>query len=233
MGLQKSSHWLKPSHKKRGPIIDVTKFFIWAIPVLFAITVHEAAHGWVAYKNGDKTAFMLGRLTLNPIKHIDPLGTVILPMLMFFTGGHIFGWAKPVPVNYNNLNNKRRDMALVALAGPGSNFLMAIGWGLLAKFAIESGVSLAPILYAMGLAGIQINIILMILNLLPIPPLDGSQVVNQLLPYRYHQQYERITPYGMFILIGLAFSGILWHVILPPTLGVIQWLVQTVDIPVR
>ncbi len=210
--------------------VTAIKFVIWAIPVLFAITLHEVAHGWVAYKNGDRTAFMLGRLSLNPIKHIDPLGTIILPSLMFLTGGIIFGWAKPVPINYHNLKNQRRDMALVAIAGPGANFLMAIAWGLVAKYATTFSSDLATIVFAMGIAGIWINIVLMVLNLLPIPPLDGSQVVNQLLPPHYHRHYQQLLPYGMVILLALAFTGLLGQIILPPTIAIIQWLLQSIGI---
>ena len=201
----------------------VLKFLIFAIPTLFAITVHEVAHGWVAYRNGDKTAYMLGRLTLNPIKHIDPLGTVILPTLMYVTGGIIFGWAKPVPVNYNQLRHLKRDMILVALAGPGSNLLMAIAWGLAFKYAGQLPENIAPIIANMGYFGMWINVLLMVLNLLPIPPLDGSHVVNQLLPASVRQDYERIAPFGMFILIGLAFSGILFTILMPP----LQWTLMT------
>jgi Zn-dependent protease len=207
------------------------KFITYAIPVLFAITVHEAAHGWVAYKNGDRTAFMLGRITLNPIKHIDPLGTIILPALMFFTSGIIFGWAKPVPVNYNNLRNKQRDMILVAFAGPGSNLLMAIGWALVLKYSLTMPPEWGIIAANMGFVGLWVNVVLMVLNLLPIPPLDGSQVVNQLLPYHFRQQYERIAPFGMFILIGLAVSGILFSILLPPIQWVISTLGHTLGIP--
>ncbi len=191
---------------------------IWVLPVLFAITVHEAAHGWMAKRLGDSTAMMLGRLTLNPIKHIDPIGTILVPVVLLISGsGFLFGWAKPVPVTWENLKNPRRDMALVALAGPASNLIMAIMWAIVAKVAIEidgGGGVLQPLIL-MGLAGIQINIILMVLNLLPIPPLDGGRIVTGLLPGPMAWQFSRIEPFGLFILIGLLLIGVLWQILGP------------------
>src|SRR5438105_13994721 len=152
----------------------IAKLAVWAIPVLFAITVHEVAHGWVAYKLGDKTAWMMGRLTLNPIKHIDPIGTILVPLVLLFLGGFMFGWAKPVPVNFSSLRNPKRDMALVAAAGPATNFLMAIVWAIIMKIGLivyHTGFHAAELFIYMGFAGIFINLIIMVLNLLPIPPL--------------------------------------------------------------
>jgi Zn-dependent protease len=196
---------------------------IWAIPVLFAITVHEVAHGWMASKLGDKTALIMGRLTLNPIRHIDPMGTIIVPILLLvfssMLGGSpiIFGWAKPVPVSYANLNHPKRDMALVAAAGPVSNLLMAIIWAIIAKlgyiFAAQTWVS--QIFILMGQAGILTNLVLMILNLVPIPPLDGSRILAGILPRHLVGRYYRLEPYGFIILIILLVTGVLGRIIFP------------------
>lgn len=194
------------------------------IPLIFAITLHEAAHGWVASKFGDKTALMLGRVTLNPIKHIDPLGTVVLPIIMLMLGGFIFGWAKPVPVAWGNLRNPRRDMALVALAGPGANLLMALFWALIAKINIllmqnftgDMMKTITTFIHLTSLFGIMINCVLLVLNLIPIPPLDGSRVISALLPARASLAYERIEPYGIWILLLLLILGILGAILWPP-----------------
>tara|TARA_R110000868_G_scaffold114354_1_gene306480 strand:- start:1753 stop:2400 length:648 start_codon:yes stop_codon:yes gene_type:complete len=190
---------------------------IIAIPLLFAVTVHEAAHGFVANYYGDPTARLLGRLTLNPIKHIDPIGTILVPaMLIFLNAGFIFGWAKPVPIGYRNFKNPKKDMAIVAAAGPLSNLVMAIGWAVIAKVfdLVEIDESFSPA-FQMGLAGIQINLILMILNFIPIPPLDGSRVVSAFLPPKAEQVYNSLEPYGFFILIALIFTGILAKIMMP------------------
>lgn len=192
---------------------------IWALPVLFAITIHEVAHGWVANKLGDPTARMLGRLTLNPVKHIDLIGTIIVPGLLLILGGFIFGWAKPVPITWQNLKNPRRDIALVALAGPGSNFLMALIWGAIAKMGMMLGPSTsmtATLIVYMGFAGISINLVLMTLNLIPIPPLDGSRVVSVFLKGRIAIAYSRIEQFGFWILLALIFTGVLSYIMLPP-----------------
>ena len=194
---------------------------IWALPVLFAITLHEAAHGWVANRLGDPTARMLGRLTLNPIKHIDPLGTVVIPIILMVVGGFIFGWAKPVPVSPRNLKNPQKDMAIVAAAGPMSNFLMAIFWLMLmwlTIYVIPHGWLTQP-LVLMGQAGVTINLILMVLNLLPLPPLDGGRVVSGFLPPAMADSYNRIEPYGIWILLLLLVTGILGKIIWPIVLG--------------
>lgn len=187
------------------------KIVVWILPVIFAITVHEVAHGWAAKKFGDNTAFMQGRLTLNPIKHIDWIGTVILPGLLLLTGtGFIFGWAKPVPVDARNFKNPRRDMAWVALAGPGSNLLMAIGWALLARIGVIVGIEAVslPLIYT-GIAGISINLVLALINLLPIPPLDGSRILSGILPNYWAWQYNRLERYGFIILLLLLYTRIL------------------------
>ena len=189
----------------------VQRIIVWVVPVVFAITVHEVAHGWMAKRHGDNTAWMLGRLTLNPIKHIDPIGTIILPGLLLISGtGFIFGWAKPVPVNTRNLKNPKRDMAIVAIAGPVANLLMALGWAMLARVGVMINMQAAtvPMVY-MGIAGISINLVLALVNLLPIPPLDGSRVLSGILPSRWSWQYSRLEPYGFYILIALLATGIL------------------------
>jgi len=196
-------------------------FAIWLIPVLLAITLHEVAHGWVASLRGDQTAKLLGRLTANPIKHIDLIGTIIVPGILLLThAGFVFGWAKPVPVNYFNLKNPKRDMAIVALAGPVSNLLMALCWAGAAKI----GMMLTPTensaglwLYYTGQAGIMINTWLMILNLFPIPPLDGSKVLAGLLPRDASNAFSRLEPYGFLILFGLILTNVLQTLLLPPT----------------
>ena len=195
------------------------KIAIWALPVLFAITVHEVAHGFVARRLGDRTAQMMGRLTLNPLKHIDPVGTVLVPLAMLLLpGGFLFGWAKPVPIGYNNLGNPKRDMAIVAAAGPLSNLLMAAGWALLLRLSVELLQPLpwaAQPLFFMAQAGIAINLILMILNLVPIPPLDGGRVLTGLLPARQAAALGAIEPYGLIIVLALLLSGVLWRILQP------------------
>ncbi len=195
------------------------KIAIWAIPVILAITVHEVAHGWVAAKFGDKTAQMLGRLTLNPMKHIDPIGTIIVPIALLIAGGFVFGWAKAVPVNTANFKNPRHDMAWVAIAGPASNLLMAVAWAFVAKLGYLVSMTYPDIgqfLALSGLAGISINLVLFILNLIPIPPLDGSRVLSAFLPKKLAYNYNRIEPYGFLILLGLLIFGILGPIIAGP-----------------
>jgi Zn-dependent protease len=191
----------------------IQRIAVWILPVIFAITVHEAAHGWIAKKYGDNTAAMQGRLTVNPIKHIDWLGTIIIPGLLLLTGtGFIFGWAKPVPVDARNFKKPRHDMAIVALAGPISNVLMATGWALLARVGTTIGASAEnislPFIY-MGLAGISINLVLALINLLPIPPLDGSRVLTGILPSRLAWQYNQLERYGFIILLILLYTKVL------------------------
>jgi Zn-dependent protease len=189
----------------------VQKIAVWALPVLFAITLHEVAHGWAAKKLGDRTAEQQGRLSLNPLDHIDPVGTLLVPGLMLLTTGMIFGWAKPVPVNFGRLRNPRTDMVWVALAGPAANLAMAIFWALIIRFAIllHSEFVSQP-LGLMGKAGITINVVLMVLNLLPLPPLDGGRVAAGLLPPRLAYQYSKIEPYGFWILLLLMWTNLLW-----------------------
>ncbi len=197
---------------------------IWALPVLFAITVHEVAHGWVAKLRGDKTAMMMGRLTLNPLKHIDPMGTVLLPLLLVvMQTGFVFGWAKPVPVTTQNLRNPKQDMVWVALAGPLSNGVMALFWlGVIMIGVVLQHLSpwmAAPMIY-MGQAGVLINVVLMVLNLVPLPPLDGGRIVTGLLPGPLSWQFSRIEPYGMIILIVLLATGLLGQTLGPIVFGI-------------
>lgn len=188
-----------------------------AIPVLFAITLHEAAHGYVARHFGDMTAYQQGRISLNPLRHIDPVGTILLPLLTLVLGGILFGWAKPVPVNFAALRNPKKDMLWVAIAGPASNLVMALGWALFYKIAwLNPENYFAEPLLGMAEWGIKINIVLMVLNLLPLPPLDGGRVAVSMLPHRQAYQLAKIEPYGMFILIFLAITPVLGWILLPP-----------------
>ncbi|MBB5016952.1 Zn-dependent protease [Chitinivorax tropicus] len=194
----------------------IQKICVYAIPVLFAITMHEAAHAYAAMRFGDRTAAELGRLSLNPIRHIDWVGTILLPMVCLALGGFLFGWAKPVPVDFRRLRHPLRDMVWVAGAGPASNLAMAIGWVLMLKLAManpDSYFSL-PLAY-MAQAGVGINVSLMVLNLLPIPPLDGGRIAVGLLPRSLAQPLAGIEPYGMFILIGLMATGLLTALMQP------------------
>ncbi len=194
----------------------VQKIAIWALPVLFAITAHEVAHGWVASLFGDQTARFSGRLTLNPLKHIDPLGTVIIPIILLMISNFIFGWAKPVPVDARNLRNPRIDMVFVALAGPTANFCMALLWAGIAKIGLSLPLWFEAPLMGMGIAGIQINVVLGVLNCLPIPPLDGGRALAQLLSGKTAWYFYRLEPYGFLILLALMFTHILDYILFPP-----------------
>lgn len=195
---------------------------IYALPVIFAITLHEAAHGYLAKHFGDLTAYNEGRISLNPIRHVDPVGTILVPLSLFVVSkltmgaGFLFGWAKPVPVNFANLRHPKRDMLWVAAAGPGANLVMALLWAALIKLAIAiPDSSFAKPMALMGIAGIEINVVLMVLNLLPLPPLDGGRMAVSLLPHGLAYQFARIEPYGFMILLALMFSGILGAIIKP------------------
>jgi len=211
--------------------IDFAEIFTTLIvvlpPLIFAVTLHEVAHGWVAKQFGDPTALMAGRITLNPVKHVDPLGTIIVPLVLYFLsmGQMAFGWAKPVPVAFNNLNNPRRDMILVAAAGPGSNILMGTLWALLPTVAfplLAVSEDLVGLLLQMSEFGIRINVILAVFNMLPIPPLDGGRVLAGLLPPRQAMVLDKIEPFGFFIVIGLWYFGVLNYVIIPPIIWVYE-----------
>ncbi len=180
---------------------------VYALPVIFAITLHEAAHGYVARMFGDQTAFVAGRVTLNPLKHIDPMGTIIVPALILLvsslgSSGFLFGWAKPVPVDFGSLRHPKRDMIWVAAAGPGSNLLMAIGWAIALKLMFMVGFR-ETFFLEMAKAGVIVNIGLMALNLLPVPPLDGGRMLTGLLPLKLAVPYSKLEPYGLFIVLGL------------------------------
>ena len=199
----------------------ISTLAIWAIPVLFAITLHEAAHGYVARHFGDPTAERAGRITLNPLSHIDPVGTLLVPGLILavsslFGGGMLFGWAKPVPVSFGRLRRPNADMLWVAAAGPFANLLMAIGWALMFGIALRMGDSAYRIpMMKMADAGVQINAILMFLNLIPVPPLDGGRIAVSLLPNRLAANFAKLEPYGFPILLLLLVTGMLEAVLGP------------------
>lgn len=193
---------------------------IYALPVLFAITVHEAAHGYAARHFGDNTAHMLGRITLNPFKHIDPIGTILMPVMLYFatSGAFLFGYAKPVPVRFDHLRNPRRDMIWVALAGPASNFVQAIVWAVLLVVLITSGVQ-ERFFVEMARAGILVNLVMWAFNLFPLPPLDGGRILVGLLPWRLANQFARIEPFGFFIVLALVLFGIVGTIWLRPLMS--------------
>jgi len=206
----------------------IQKFAAYSLPIIFAITVHEAAHGYAAKYFGDMTAFHLKRISLNPLRHIDPLGTIILPASLFFLqAGFIFGWAKPVPVNFSNLRNPKKDMIWVALAGPGANLLMAIFWTIVYSNQLLFPSIGQSFVGVMAVAGIQINIVLMVLNLLPLPPLDGGRVAVGLLPYPWASKLAGLERYGFFILIFLLATGLL-GAILSPLIRISQSIILTI-----
>jgi len=200
----------------------IQKIAIWAIPLLFAISLHEVAHGWVASFFGDQTARLAGRLSLNPLKHIDPVGTIVAPLMTMVISnfGFVFGWAKPVPVDERNMRKPMRDMAIVALAGPAANLLMAFGWGVIAKLgiwvdAMGNDWFGVPLIY-MGSAGLMINVVLGVLNLIPLPPLDGAKILSGILPKRAAHYFHLMEPYGLLILLFMMFTGVLSFILGPP-----------------
>jgi Zn-dependent protease len=197
---------------------------IYALPVIFAITVHEAAHGYVARYFGDNTAAMMGRVTLNPIKHIDPVGTIAMPLLLYFmtSGMFVFGYAKPVPVDFGRLRNPKRDMIWVALAGPASNLVQAVIWAILFTIFITFGFR-EPFFLIMCTAGVLVNLVMWAFNLFPLPPLDGGRVLVGLLPWRQAQMVSRIEPWGFFIVMGLVLLGVVSSYWLGPLLQAGYW----------
>ncbi|MEC5213712.1 Zn-dependent protease [Polaromonas sp. CG_9.5] len=194
---------------------------LYALPVLFAITVHEAAHGYVARHFGDNTAYLQGRLTLNPLKHIDPVGTILMPLILYVatSGTFLFGYAKPVPVNFGALRNPKRDMIWVALAGPASNFAQAIFWALLLVVLAGMGVQ-EPFFIKMAQAGILVNLVMWAFNLFPLPPLDGGRILVGLLPWKQAQMVSRLEPWGFFIVMALVLAGVVGTFWLMPLMGV-------------
>ncbi|WP_394791845.1 site-2 protease family protein [Rhodoferax sp.] len=198
----------------------VQTVLIYILPVLFAITLHEAAHGYVAHHFGDNTAYRMGRVTLNPIKHIDPVGTILMPLLLYFAtaGSFLFGYAKPVPVSFGNLRNPKRDMIWVALAGPGANLVQAFLWGVLLHLLVATGM-LEPFFVKMCRAGMLVNVVMFAFNLFPLPPLDGGRILVGLLPYRQAVLVSRIEPWGFFIVMALVVSGVVSKLWLQPVMG--------------
>ena len=207
---------------------------VYAIPVIFAITLHEAAHGYAAKYFGDRTAYMMGRVTLNPFSHIHWVGTILLPLLLYFStsGALIFGYAKPVPVNFGNLKNPKRDMIWVALAGPGVNLIQAIVWALLYVVYTDFGVT-EKFFFAMCKAGVLSNVVMFAFNLFPLPPLDGGRIVVGLLPLKQAYQFSRIEPYGFFIVMALVLTGVVNHLWLDPvmraTFGLIELMLKSIS----
>jgi Zn-dependent protease len=193
----------------------IQTFAVYALPVLFAITLHEASHAYAAKYFGDSTAYLQGRMSLNPVKHIDPIGTLLIPIVLYAVGSpFLFGYAKPVPVNWANLRKPKRDMAWVALAGPGANIVMALMWMALAIF-LHAWQAEEPFFMRMAQAGIVVNLVIFAFNMFPMPPLDGGRVMTSILPSKYAYQFEKIEPYGFFILLGLLFLGVLRYWMLP------------------
>ncbi|MFN3735783.1 site-2 protease family protein [Hydrogenophaga sp.] len=207
---------------------------LYAIPVLLAITLHEAAHGYVAKHYGDPTAYLLGRVTLNPAKHIDPLGTIAMPLLLYFAtaGNFLFGYAKPVPVNFGRLRNPKRDMIWVALAGPGANFVQAVAWTLGLYLLLALGVD-ERFWLDMCRAGVSVNLVMFAFNLFPLPPLDGGRILVGLLPWRQASWLARVEPWGFFIVMALVISGIVGALWLRPLMGLTGALIDLLLTPLR
>ena len=206
---------------------------LYALPVLFAITVHEAAHGYAARHFGDNTAYMMGRVTLNPFKHIDPIGTIAMPLLLYFatSGAFLFGYAKPVPVNFGALRNPKRDMIWVALAGPASNFAQAIFWALV--LVVLAGLNIEePFFVKMAQAGILVNLVMWAFNLFPLPPLDGGRIVVGLLPLKQAMAFSRVEPYGFFIVMALVVTGLVSSLWMQPVMALTFGLVDLLLSPV-
>ena len=205
---------------------------LYAIPVLLAITLHEAAHGYAAKHFGDNTAYAMGRVTLNPLPHIDPVGTILMPLMLYFatSGAFLFGYAKPVPVRFGNLRNPKRDMIWVALAGPGSNFFQALVWG--ALLYLFKGMNIAePFLIEMAQGGVLVNVVMAVFNLFPLPPLDGGRILVGLLPYRQAMLVSRVEPWGFFIVMALVLAGVVSNLWLRPLMGLSYQLINLLLTP--
>lgn len=200
---------------------------IYALPVLFAITVHEAAHGYAARHFGDNTAYKLGRMTLNPLKHIDPIGTIAMPLLLYFatSGAFLFGYAKPVPVNFGQLRNPKRDMVWVALAGPGANLIQALLWGIL-LYLLQAVAVTEPFFLKMCQGGILVNVVMFVFNLFPLPPLDGGRILVGLLPYRQAALVSRVEPWGFFIVMALVITGVITKLWLLPLMALTYAVIE-------
>ena len=207
---------------------------IYALPVIFAITIHEAAHAYAALYFGDKTAYSLGRVTLNPIKHIDPIGTIAMPLLLYFAtnGSFLFGYAKPVPVHFSALRNPRRDTVWVVFAGPASNLIQALIWGVLFYALQIIGID-EKFFLAMCNAGMLVNVVMFVFNLFPVPPLDGGRMAVALLPYRFSQPLARVEPYGFFIVMGLVITGIASTIWMRPLMNLTYGFLDIVLTPIR
>jgi Zn-dependent protease len=205
---------------------------IYALPVLFAITIHEAAHGYIAKYFGDNTAWTLGRVTMNPLKHIDPIGTIAMPLMLYVatSGAFLFGYAKPVPVNFGNLNNPKRDMVWVALAGPASNFIQALAWGI-AFYVLQGGGITEPFFLKMAQAGILVNVVMFVFNLFPLPPLDGGRILVGLLPYKQAALVSRIEPWGFFVVMALVLAGVVSKLWMQPLMSVTYGVLETLLTP--
>ena len=212
----------------------IQTILIFALPVLFAITVHEAAHGYVARHFGDNTAYMMGRVTLNPFKHIDPIGTILMPLMLYFatSGAFLFGYAKPVPVNFGHLRRPKRDMIWVALAGPASNFIQAILWAVLYALLVGMGLN-ERFFLEMAKAGVLVNLVMWAFNLFPLPPLDGGRVLVGLLPPRPAYALSRIEPWGFFIVLGLVLLGIVSTYWLRPLMAFGYWVLRMMLAPLQ
>ena len=222
---------------RRVPINFIQTLVVYALPVLFAITAHEAAHGFVAKKLGDDTAAMLGRVTFNPIKHIDPIGTIVIPLLLalialFTSQPFIFGYAKPVPVRFDRLKNPRRDMIWVALAGPLCNLVQALIWGALFYLLMGIGIS-EPFFLKMCQGGVTVNVVLFVFNLFPLPPLDGGRVLIGLLPPRPAMALTRVEPYGFFIVMLLVVSKVIVHIWMIPLMNMSNLMIYLILSPLR
>lgn len=207
---------------------------VYAIPVLFAITVHEAAHGYAARHYGDRTAEMMGRITLNPVKHIDPFGTILMPLLLYFatSGAFLFGYAKPVPVNFSRLRNPKRDMIWVALAGPGANLIQAVAWTILLYLLVATGVT-EDFFIRMCKAGLLVNLVMFAFNLFPLPPLDGGRILVGLLPWKQASMLSRVEPWGFFIVMALVITGVVSALWMRPLMMLTNQAIEILLTPLR